>query len=724
MKVRAAETQALARRTDQPSAASGAFAVRLRGRDWSLSVGNGLPIRVSVPLGANSQSAVNTERRKLSKLLGPGVRRPDIFVDLSTYASEPRLYEIIAAEFGGPIGCLPHYICFQGGILDDSVLMAEFKRALDAGVSHFTIHVTATLQLLELASKTRRLPTTSRGGGIVLKDLIQRQVEKNIFQRNLVQIIRLLKGSGAAISLGSTFRPMSCNQVLDEVHKQESYLQNHYAQLFLNNGIPVMREGLGHATPKGIRKYFNFLRRQDIEPPLMALGPVAIDHAGRYDIVAASAGVVSLGEYDQLGIVQSITRQEHSGGVPSIEAQLEGLANARITADIVNADRGYDARSRLIALHRESSESCVTPPGDSGLALRRSHEPGCSRCQSLCPLTGNGERELHPFIHVLHQRLPIELHEKTVALYTKLKGLEVGSIILFGSTAKDHFCYARVNGELRLQSDIEFNILSTSTMTSDQARKLTNLLSVYSLFVGENQPLFDIDVRVRLIGELSAISYARHFRRELFCYGITDGHDPEECLSTETDMISRAEAVSMLASALEWALLRLIHVSRMPANCQNWWIQAVRASLICKIGAVATTALGVPFTGTTRDIVALELGTNGYTERKIANLVQRAWSARLDRTGTQLMTSPFSLDDVAFALKFAQSTVTAADIADPPHWKLLKNSIDAIIGLEKPGEASQPSYEAAESLLAKFFQRRRNEPAIQVKYATHCGALT
>ncbi len=70
MKVRAAETQALARRTDQPSAASGAFAVRLRGRDWSLSVGNGLPIRVSVPLGANSQSAVNTERRKLSKLLG------------------------------------------------------------------------------------------------------------------------------------------------------------------------------------------------------------------------------------------------------------------------------------------------------------------------------------------------------------------------------------------------------------------------------------------------------------------------------------------------------------------------------------------------------------------------------------------------------------------------------------------------------------------------------
>jgi phosphomethylpyrimidine synthase len=205
---------------------------------------------------------------------------------------------------------------------------------------------------LQLAQRIRPLPTTSRGGGIVLDDLVARRCQNNVFQRNLPAILYVLRDSKVVVSLGSTFRPASSYQILDQVHIEETRLQNEYADLFLQQQIPVLREGIGHGTPNGIRHYVEFLRGQDIQLPFMALGPMAADHAGSFDVLAAGVGAALMSDYAYLGIIQTITSQEHSGGVPNSVALLDGVASARVVADIVNADRGV---RRPKSPHRNAS---------------------------------------------------------------------------------------------------------------------------------------------------------------------------------------------------------------------------------------------------------------------------------------------------------------------------------------------------------------------------------
>ena len=181
-----------------------------------------------------------------------------------------------------------------------------------------------------------------------------------------------------------------------------------------------------------------------------------------------------MSDYAHLGVIQTITSQEHSGGVPNLAALLDGLASARVAADIVNADRGYGARNRLIAMHRETSATCVTPPGSSGLALRRRSEPGCSRCAELCPLTDGEEYLPNPIIIALKDQLPEEILESALELYNDLRHVsrKTSSVILFGSTAKGCFSFARVADELRLQSDLEFNILTVDKPTEREEAAL------------------------------------------------------------------------------------------------------------------------------------------------------------------------------------------------------------------------------------------------------------
>ena len=85
------------------------------------------------------------------------------------------------------------------------------------GVSFMTLHHTASVSLLEIAKKCRKIPTTSRGGAVVLKDAILNNRHENIFVDNFSDILKLFKKYNMTLSIGTKFIPYCISDALDLV---------------------------------------------------------------------------------------------------------------------------------------------------------------------------------------------------------------------------------------------------------------------------------------------------------------------------------------------------------------------------------------------------------------------------------------------------------------------------------------------------------------------------
>ena len=59
-------------------------------------------------------------------------------------------------------------------------------------MSFITVHFTADVDLFRQAKTERKIPITSRGGGIVLYDTEQNQRKKNIFREHIEEIIDMI----------------------------------------------------------------------------------------------------------------------------------------------------------------------------------------------------------------------------------------------------------------------------------------------------------------------------------------------------------------------------------------------------------------------------------------------------------------------------------------------------------------------------------------------------
>jgi hypothetical protein len=201
-------------------------------------------------------------------------------------------------------------------------------------------------------------------------------------------------------------------------------------------------------------------------------------------------------------------------------------------------------------------------------------------------------------------------------------------LALFGSSSKGVFCYARVGGQLRLQSDVEFNVFVDQD-DPDAHRGVADLVAPVVRFIGKNQPLFDIDARVRTKESITDLTYNRVYRRELFCHSATSGIDFSEIPCSETDSVALGDCDAILLSALEWLLLRLVHTNRLQS--QPWWESATCASFICKLAPLWSAVAGVPFVGMPADATnLLRAGdTNGH-------ILRAAWQARQDVTGSAI----------------------------------------------------------------------------------------
>lgn len=346
--------------------------VVLKGKGDTVLVGEGLSLKVNASVGLNAKEEFCTEREKVKEIQRHTVH-PDTMMDLSTQKVPTPLYQVISSELGCPVGTIPYYICFtpERGI-DKAELLETIEEQAAAGVSFMTLHLTADLGLAEQAAR-RQIPVISRGGSLLLRDIKKNRRSENILLDCLSEIEGICKKYRVVINLGTTFRPSTLRDALDDVNLRELERQKELCKHLMGSGISVQMEGIGHIPMLKIPDYVQYLRKE-IYIPFMPLGPIVSDRTHGQDHITAAVGAAYMAALRGADIINAVTREEHTGGIPTIHSILEAIDTACTVARIVNDTRFYSLTSPSSKYH-----NCMGDP----------EKAGCDRCGQECPFLWN-----------------------------------------------------------------------------------------------------------------------------------------------------------------------------------------------------------------------------------------------------------------------------------------------------------------------------------------------
>lgn len=344
----------------------------LKNRGKGLLIGANTSTKVNCNIGINHPSYLKAETHKLCSIFENN-QCPDMFMDLSTIQLDRPLYKTIITSSQCPVGTVPTYLLPMNQRISQEDALDLLKKQADDGISFFTLHFTASLDLLKLACKYRKIPVTSRGGGMLLHNM-QIYKDGNIWKRLLPQIIDLAQRYDIAISLGSTFRPAGIVDACDEVHIKETQKQIELCKLLQQENVKVIIENIGHIDIQKIKEHSNLLKQ--FNAPIMPLGPLPIDSAFGLDSLAAAIGASCLGVFNCCHIVNCITAAEHKDSFPSISDTLEAIRYAKLAAHIIDVAKGIGVDiDNEVYNERANKHCCII----DGISI-------CERCNSYCPL--------------------------------------------------------------------------------------------------------------------------------------------------------------------------------------------------------------------------------------------------------------------------------------------------------------------------------------------------
>ena len=344
-------------------------------------------LKVNTNIGVSDVNSYNDEIRKLKEICSLDYR-PDTIMDHTIVPLEKPLWKTMVEEFDGAVGTLPHYLPYdeQSGISEDD-FFDNLSDMANNGVSFVTLHPTADFNLYRLAHEKKRLvPTTSRGGYVLLKDQAINHRKENIIAHNFIKIMELLKAHGMAVSIGSVFRPATIHEALDEIHREETVLQKKYIDIAKKMGVKVQMEGIGHISIDKMNEYANLIRGYGA--PLMPLGPMVSDEIIGFDHITNAIGAIMMANTGVVGIINCVTREEHTGRVPSFDSIIEGLKTSRVVAHAYNVEMfpQYKEATEQIGLQRSKLNSCVMSGGIFSYSPAEEEKRNCSRCRRECPL--------------------------------------------------------------------------------------------------------------------------------------------------------------------------------------------------------------------------------------------------------------------------------------------------------------------------------------------------
>ena len=340
-----------------------------------LTIGGDSPIRVNCNIGCNKIEDIQSEISKI-EFIQLCNELPDMMMDLSLIELEEPLYNYIKNNLGLPFGVVLSYHRFtkSKGYQWEDIRDAFLQLCYD-GVSFVTIHFTADLDLFSRANQIRKIPVTSRGGGMVLYDSRINNRTQNIFRENIDEIANIALKHNVVISLGTTFRPGTILDACDSVHIEETLRQLSICRLLQSKGVKVMVENIGHITLDKIATHSKLLSK--FNAPIMPLGPLPTDAAINEDHIANAIGATFAAYIRCAHIINCVTRYEHSKSAITQDAIIEAIRAAKVAAHIADLSRNinkaylYDA---FITNNRIKEHSCLTDSNN------------CTRCSTVCPL--------------------------------------------------------------------------------------------------------------------------------------------------------------------------------------------------------------------------------------------------------------------------------------------------------------------------------------------------
>lgn len=341
-----------------------------------LRAGSALPVRVNLSFGLEMLEAAGRETAKIERLLSAETR-PDLMMDLSVERADREPWQVARELFDGPLGLLPHYLLFSASEgLDPANLLARIESVFKRGINFITIHCTPTLGLFKRAKRERLTPITSRGGGIIVRDMLINGRSRSLFAQIFDDVCAIAAQYGGVINLGTAFRAASVADGLDAIVREETAIQAQFVQKARKLGVQVVLEGPGHIRLSELSDYWGMIAPLDVTP--MPLGPIVSDRFSGMDHVASAIGAARFMSLSGGGIINAVTAAEHLGGVPNLRQMEEGLRAAQVAAQAASLDfdgTAFEAEAE-VSRRRARLESCVL----------HSQDAGCSRCQRLCPL--------------------------------------------------------------------------------------------------------------------------------------------------------------------------------------------------------------------------------------------------------------------------------------------------------------------------------------------------
>ncbi len=349
-------------------------------------VSNDMLVKVNTNVGV-SEATQKRDVLSLVSEISALPYSPDIMMDLTNIELPIPLWEDMLKVFEGPIGILPHYVLYNTDKgLNKTQLLEKIDEIGEKGVSFITIHPTTNRHIHQIASNERLIASTSRGGSIIYKDMIQNNREENIFEELYDDILNLLKNYKMVVSIGTTYRPSNNIEALDRAHLLELERQKEFIRRAKENGNQVIMEGIGHLSLDKLAQYMSKVNELGIS--LMPLGPMLSDATIGFDHVTSAIGASFASYYGCANIINSVTRDEHTGGVPSKDSIIEGLKTARVAARCVNVTRVEKIKEleMLISRNRQEKKTCVVNGGLFQYTKNQSIESGCDRCKHECPL--------------------------------------------------------------------------------------------------------------------------------------------------------------------------------------------------------------------------------------------------------------------------------------------------------------------------------------------------
>ena len=357
---------------------SESYTVHIRAPFRSFSVGAGCRTLVMALIGASHPRQIEEQARKI-RILSDLADGPDIISDLSIISPDngPPLWQRVLQETTAAAACLPVYTVSRTrqGRIDPSELLDVAIEQMEGGVGLLTIHPTPSREIQELAAE-RLAPCTSRGGGLVIADAESRGwEEENAYLKILPQLTAHARRNGTVLSLGASYRSANIFDSGDAAQVAEISAQAELAREIRSQGVGVIIESPGHARPKDIKRLAVLLRTTGV--PIMPLGPIPTDTAIGQDHISSAIGAVILGLEGCAHILAAVTREEHTGRIPSIESTIEAVAAARVAARVIDLDQlDDDEPDYSVANARSNGRTCVVGKRSGG----------CDRCAKACPL--------------------------------------------------------------------------------------------------------------------------------------------------------------------------------------------------------------------------------------------------------------------------------------------------------------------------------------------------